>query len=308
MSRVTGGLLRVTPRANDDRPAPLVRDLNGASRATFVRVERALYLLAGFGALRRGQLEALLVGDTPLSPGSRRVVTYRVIVELRELELAQEIGFPGQPARASLGYTLTERGHRAYAARDPAYPTRRIRNAPSVMLLDHASALAETALLFGSAALAAGDVTLGWESDWEAVARIGPLPAVPDALVTLERSGWRARAFIEADRATEWYSAFALKVRRYVELYRGDAWRASLRVWPLILTVTTSDARARSLTRVAERVTRDEGASRITRAFRFVSLDELRERGPLARIWQVGAERMGILDERPSDAHGDATC
>jgi hypothetical protein len=78
-----------------------------------------------------------------------------------------------------------------------------------------------------TAALAEG-VELLWESDWEAVARLGRIVVIPDALVTVDHAGSRARAFIEADRATERHQAFAAKVRRYVDLYLRDDWRADL--------------------------------------------------------------------------------
>ena len=318
---VTKPLLRVTQGSSSDGPEHASFDLNTPSRVSSLRVERTLRLLAGFGALRRDQLESFLLSDATLTSGSRRVVTHRTLGELRERGLIQEVALPGRPSRASRGYALTEAGHRLYAARDAAYPRRRIRPAPSVVLLDHAAALAEIAIAFRDAALAARDIGLLWESDWEAVARIGSTAAIPDAFVTLERGGWLARAFVEADRSTEWYSAFGNKVRRYVELYRAEEWRAALATWPLVLTVTTSDAHARSLARVAERVARAEGGTRIARAFRCTSLDELHRRGPFGTIWRVGASgeataifdpksagRLGTLASAPLPAEGEQQC
>jgi hypothetical protein len=173
------------------------------------------------------------------------------------------------------------------------------------VLLEHAIALADAAIAFRDAAARATDIGLWWESDWEAVARIGSAIVIPDALVTLERQGWRTRAFIEADRATERESAFARKLRRYIELYRADVWRASFGAWPLILTVTTSDAHARSLCRLADRVTRSEGGASIAHAFRFASFDDLRVAGPLAPIWHVAArvDRCALLEPSAEDEH-----
>lgn len=102
---------------------------------------------------------------------------------------------------------------------------------------------------------------------------------------------------IEADRATEWHAAFTEKVRRYIDVYLRDDWRASLDMWPLILTITTSDVRVHSLAALAERVTLSEGGARITGSFRFAALDDLRTAGPFAPIWSVGgrSERLALL-------------
>lgn len=299
-------LLRVTARANDDGPQVAVLGRSAPARSHRARASRGLRLLAGFGALRRDQLEALLLGDLDLTAQSRRVATYRVIAELRERALVQDRGGVVAASR-STAYTLTLAGHRLYAASDPGYPRRRRSRTLSLMLLDHALALADIALAFSTASRQAGDTSLLWESDWEALARIGSAIVVPDALVSLERTGWRTRAFIEADRATEWQSAFASKVRRYIDLYRRDEWRRSMAAWPLVLTVTTSDAHARSLARLANRITADDGAARITRSFRFTSLEAIRVGGALAPIWYVdgSAEGTAILDASAADSHGD---
>lgn len=277
------------------------------ARSHRARASRALRLLAGFGALRRDQLEVLLLGDLDLTPQSRRVATYRVIAELRERALVQERGGVIAASR-STAYGLTLAGHRLYATSDPGYPRRRRSRTLSLMLLDHALALADIALAFGMASRQARDVSLLWESDWEALARVGSAVVLPDALVSFERDGWRTRAFIEADRATEWQSAFASKVRRYIDLYRRDEWRRSVATWPLILTVTTSDAHARSLARLANRITTSDGVGRITRSFRFSSLDAIRVSGALAPIWYVdgSAEGTAILEASAAHPHGDA--
>jgi hypothetical protein len=234
----------------------------------------------------------------PLSPPSRRVAAFRILGELRERGFVQAVALPGMVATAGAtrAYVLTTAGQRAYASEDGAYP-RRVRR-PSIVLLDHAVALADIALAFRDGAARAGDVDLSWEADWEIVHELGHTTVIPDAFVTLERGGWRTRAFIEADRATEREHAFANKVRRYVDLYRDDRWRSALGTWPLILTVTTSEQRARSLCRLAFRVAETEGGARIRQSFRFASLDELLRRSAFEEIWHVGlsAERGLILN------------
>jgi protein involved in plasmid replication-relaxation len=292
---VTRALLRVTREANNDATPDLISGGTSLPRNVHARAHAALGLLAGFRALRRAQLEAFLFTDDRLRPASRRVVAQRVLGHLRERGLVQGVASAGAAGtEGSRAYVLTAAGQRLYAAGDPTYPARRIR-APSTLLLEHAVALADIAIAFRDAALRAGDTDLWWESDWAALRRIGSTGVIPDALVTLERRGWRTRAFIEADRATERETAFARKLHRYIDLYRADDWRASFGAWPLILTVTTSDAHARVLCRLAHRVTLREGGSRIERAFRFASLAELRVAGPLAPIWHVA----GSVDREP---------
>jgi len=294
---VTAPLLRVARGGQNGAAAAASRERTAPARPSSSRLDATLRLLAAFRAVRRDQLEAFLFAGAPLTPPSRRVAAFRILGELRERGFVQAVVLPGTVATAGVtrAYVLTTAGQRAYAADDSAY-SRRVRR-PSIVLLDHAVALADIALAFRDGAARAGDVDLLWQADWEIVHDLGCTTVIPDAFVTLERGGWRTRAFIEADRATEREHAFANKVRRYVDLYRDDRWRSVLGIWPLILTVTTSEQRARSLCRLAVRVAEAEGGARIRQSFRFAPLDELRLRGAFEAIWHLGlgAERGLIL-------------
>lgn len=288
----TEPLVEVTAAANAGAPESRSGDLSAPRRD---RVLRALRLVAGFGALRRDQLEALLLGDERLTTASRRVLAYRTIAGLRDRALIEQLVVPGPVGEAVRASVLTASGQRLYAGLDASYP-RRARPV-SVVMLSHAIALADIAIAFRHGALRGGDISLVWESDWEAVAHVRSAAAIPDGFVTIERAGWRTRAFVEADRSTEWQRAFAEKVRRYVDLYLRDDWRASITTWPLVLTITTSSTHARSLARVARGVAVTSGVARIADAFRFTTMDELRTHGPFAPIWMVGerADRTEIL-------------
>jgi len=295
---VTAPLLRVTRRRGNDAAGAANRERTAPARTSSSRLNATLRLLAAFRAVRRDQLEAFLFAGVPLTPPSRRVAAFRILGRLRERGFVQAVVLPGTVATAGAtsAYVLTTAGQRAYAADDGAYP-RRVRR-PSIVLLDHAVALADIALAFRDGAARAGDIDLFWQADWEIVRELGCTTVIPDAFVTLECGGWRTRAFIEADRATEREHAFANKVRRYVHLYRDDGWRSVLGTWPLILTVTTSEQRARSLCRLAFRVAESEGGARIRQSFRFASQEELRPRGAFEEIWHAGpsAERGLILN------------
>jgi hypothetical protein len=298
---ITRPLLQVMAGEKTGASTRAFRDVSAPSRT--VRARDALRLIAAFQALRRDQLEALLLSGAGLKATSRRVLALGVLADLRERGLAEKVGLPGRGSVAKCAYVLTRAGQRAYAAHDPSYPRRRASRL-SVVMLDHAVMLADIALAFGAAAQSAGDVDLLWESDWEAVIRVGSSHVIPDALVALERGGWRTRAFVEADRSTERHQAFADKVRRYVQLYLRDDWRVSLGVWPLVLTITTSDAHARSLARLARDVANAEGGARIARAFRCSSFDAVCARGALGSIWHVGDRGDAVA---PLDDAADAT-
>jgi hypothetical protein len=294
---VTAPLLRVARRSDNDAEGNANSQRTAPARSSSSRLDATFRLLAAFRAIRRDQLERFIFADEAIAPPSRRVAAFRVLGELRERGFVQAVVLRGPVATAGAtrAYVLTTAGQRAYAAADSAYP-RRVRR-PSIVLLDHAVALADIALAFRDGAVRAGDIDLSWQADWEIVHELGCTTVIPDAFVTLERGGWRTHAFIEADRATEREHAFANKVRRYVDLYRDDRWRSVLGIWPLILTVTTSEQRARSLCRLAFRVAETEGGARIRQSFRFASLDELLRRSAFEEIWHMGlgAERGLIL-------------
>src|SRR5437870_11540765 len=200
---VTAQLLRVTRTSENDAATDANRQWTAPARTSSSRLDATLRLLAAFRAVRRDQLEAFLFAGVRPTPPSRRVAAFRILGELRERGFVQAVVLPGTVATAGATrtYVLTTAGQRAYAATDGGYP-RRVRR-PSIVLLDHAVALADIALAFRDGAARAGDVDLSWQADWEIVHDLACTTAIPDAFVTLERGGWRTRAFVEADRATE---------------------------------------------------------------------------------------------------------
>lgn len=302
-------LLRVTRRSNGDGPSVAILGGTALPRSVRTRAHLTLGLLAGFRALRFAQLQTFLFAEHPFTEESRRVVTQRVLRTLRDRGLAATMIVPDTSgAMVSRAYVLTGAGRRLYAASEKAYPARRLR-APGTALVAHALLLGDIALALRAHALGLGDLDLIWEADWAAVARLGANGVIPDAFVTLERGGWRVRAFIEADRSTEHDAAFTRKILRYIRLYLADDWRARLRTWPLVLTVTTSEERAQRLAELAHATVRAESVTRIAQGFRCTSLEQLQRDGPLAPIWHVAgsAERWPLcelLDE--NDGYSEA--
>jgi hypothetical protein len=125
---------------------------------------------------------------------------------------------------------------------------------------------------------------------------------VPDARLVYTTEAWRLDAFVEVDLATEGTRFYTAKIRRYVDLYRGGAWRSHLPTWPAVLTITPTEHRATALRVAAESVLALH-ADRVARAtkFAFAFLDDLvGPSGPLGAIWQV-AGREGLLRLIPED-------
>ena len=90
----------------------------------------------------------------------------------------------------------------------------------------------------------------------------------------------------------------------YLEAYRAGRWRERLTVWPLVLTVTPTLARATALRRVTEDVLeRDRDRQRLAAVeFDFAALGDLQApEGPLGAIWQI-AGRVGRHALIPAEA------
>ena len=161
--------------------------------------------------------------------------------------------------------------------------------------MGHGLMCAEVALAFRQAARSnPGHELLDWECDWQAFERLGAKLVVPDAHLVYSTAEWILDAFIEVDLATEGSRVFAWKIRRYLDLYRGGTWRKNLKVWPIVLTIAPSSARARILRRVTETVlARELFRERLMRAmeFSFTTLDDvLGLGGPLGTIWSVAGK------------------
>jgi hypothetical protein len=270
----------------------------------------ALRYVGTFRFLTPAQVEEFVLGASMLTAGSREVVTRRILRRLRTRQLvttnALLAGEPdGMPTR--IAYFLTSSGRRLFAALEPDLPRWRPR-VQGTFLLAHALMVAEIALAFRRHARANPTDVLTWECDWQVVESLGRLPVVPDARITYETGRQRIHAFIEADRGSERTRYFGRKIQRYIDLYLGGQWRERLPVWPLVLTVVPTEARARELRRASETVLEARpAASRVSRAFRFTSLDALRGMtGPFGEIWHV-AGRSGLfpfIDEPTTAAAG----
>jgi len=214
------------------------------------RETEAVRLLALHRFLTRPQLEALLLSESTHTPRSRQVVTWRLLARLqrRGLVAATPRQTGGPVAGSTLpGYFLTAGGLRLAATCYPDLPARRpARRAP--FLFAHSVLATEVELAFRRAAAAHEDHGLElWEAEWQLALRLGKSAVVPDARLVYRFGRRRLHLFVEADLGTEGTRFFARKMTRYLDLYRSGAWRAFMRIWPLILAVTLTEARAASL-------------------------------------------------------------
>lgn len=268
--------------------------------------------LSGFRYLTEPMIDDFLFGASSFTPLSRQVITRRVLNRLKRkgliLETPRVVGPAGGPAR--LVYFLTAKGYNLARALNLGLPSRQP-NLRGTSLMGHELVCAEVALAFRRAARSnPGHELLDWECDWQAFERLGAKLVIPDAHLVYSTSKWILDAFIEVDLATEGSRVFAWKIRRYLDLYRGGTWRKNLKVWPVVLTIAPSSARARILRRVTETVlAADPRRERLMRAteFSFTTLEEiLGLAGPLGRIWSV-AGRSLLHPLFRADAEADAS-
>jgi Replication-relaxation len=249
--------------------------------------------LSGFRYLTEPMVEEFPFGGSAFTPLSQQVITRRVLGRLKRkgliLETPRLVGPTGGTAR--LVYFLTAKGYNVARSLNPGLPSRQP-NLRGTSLMGHGLLCAEVALAFRRAARSnPGHELLDWECDWQTAERLGAKLVVPDAHLVYSTKEWILDAFIEVDLATEGSRVFAWKIRRYLDLYRGGGWIKHVRVWPRILTIAPTQARARILRRVTETVVEAqlfrERLKRST-AFGFTTLEDLLgSNGPLGEIWSV---------------------
>ena len=190
------------------------------------------------------------------------------------------------------GYFLTTPGLRLAATFYPDLPVRRpARRAP--FLFAHSVMATDVELAFRRTARGCQGHELElWECDWQIAMKLGGKTVIPDARFVYRLREALLRAFVEVDLGTEGTRFFARKVDRYIHLYRDGAWRALLPRWPVVLTVTPTEARAVSL---CEATTAALGRSPFTSRgmlFKFCAIETLRgETGALAALWHVAGEK-----------------
>ncbi|MDP9280694.1 MAG: replication-relaxation family protein [Chloroflexota bacterium] len=177
-------------------------------------------------------------------------MTWRILGRLQRhaLVAATPRQMGGAVAGSTLpGYFLTTSGLRLAATFYPDLPARRPpRRAP--FLFAHSVMATDVELAFRRTVrrCPAHELEL-WECDWQIAMRLGSKAVIPDARLVYRFGTSRLHAFVEVDLRTEGTRFFGRKVERYVRLYRDGAWTAFLRVWPVVLTITPTDARAASL-------------------------------------------------------------
>ena len=190
------------------------------------------------------------------------------------------------------GYFLTSPGLRLAATFYPDLPVRRpARRAP--FLFAHSVMATDIELAFRRAARGRQGHELElWECDWQIAMKLGGKTVIPDARFVYRLSEALVRAFVEVDLGTEGTRFFAHKVDRYIHLYRDGAWRGFLRRWPLVLTVTPTEARAASLCEATAAALRRSPFTSRGMLFKFCAIETLRgESGALAALWHVAGEK-----------------
>ena len=261
----------------------------------------AVRLIAVHRFITRPQLEELLFAGESLTTRSRQVLAWRVLGDLKRegyvRATPRQLG--GISGGSSLpAYFLTASGLRVAATIIPDLPKRRPARR-AAFLAPHSLITTEIELVFRRAAAIGADQRLEiWEADWQLAMRVGGRAVIPDARLAYRVGAWRNHMFIEADLGTEGTRFFARKIGRYVDLYAGGSWREFLPVWPKVVTVTLTAARAASLHRATEALLISHSPYASARlSFLFVSLDELRAGGITTPCRVANArERRPLLD------------
>lgn len=266
------------------------------------REREVLTLLARFRFLTRRQIQAFLFeSKNNTKPLSAEVMTLRLTKRLLDKGLISRTNRGvGGPAGGSTSfvYFLTHDG-------GDAVPISLGRRAipRGTFLLRHSLAAGEVVLAFmRSAAASAGHALVEVATDWECAERLGHGVIVPDLFLTYATLREEILAFVEVDLGTAGSRFFRRKIDRYLALHRSATWEKTLGIWPVVLTVTPTDARARLLRGVTERaLAADPGTARVTE-FAFTSLPRLAEHGPLAAVWEIagGSGRVGLLAKAAS--------
>lgn len=264
--------------------------------------------MAAFRYLTGSQIAEFVFDGSAVSPRCREIMTWRLLGVLRRRGLIgstpRMVGGPGGGS-ARLPYHLTTAGYRFARSLSAAVPERRPKS-PGTFLIRHGLMTAEVALAFRRAArLHPGHELIDWQRDWQAAMPLGGSVLVPDAYLEYDFPK-HILAFLEVDMGGEGTPFFARKIRRYLDLYRSGGWRSRLPLWPLILVVTETDARATQLRDVTEAVCESQ-----TRAywlvrppeFDFASVsDPIGPAGPLGEIWHVAGRAGRKTLTPPADA------
>jgi len=281
------------------------------------RETHALLHLARYRYLTRSQLQDFLFESSLMVRASQEVVSQRILRRLTAERLVVAVSRPsaelgGSTARRA--YVLTRAGYARAAALGPGLPAWRpaLR---STLQLSHGLVTADVALTIRRAARATrGHAVLEWELDRAAAARLGSSSVIPDAFLVYATLACELHACVEIDLDTERPTVFAEKIRHYLDLYRNGTWRTAVRAWPVVATITPTEARARTLHRTTEAVLAAEpDAERMRKVTEFDVAplsDVLGSLGPFGAIWRVagrtGLHRL-IPEELRAEAGDDAT-
>lgn len=257
--------------------------------------------LARLRYLSAAQLGEFLFAGFAVTARSRFVMTHRVLTSLRRRGLAlMTARMFGGPTDGTLYpvYCLTSAGRRIARTRYPALPAWRLKS-PGTLLIRRAIAIADVLLAFRGAARAHDDHELeSWECDWQAAARLGSSTVSPEAYLVYRAAQRRIHFLLEVDLGSDHTLEVGRRFRRYVDLCDAASWRARLAVWPLVLVLAETEARATQLRRVCELVASGPRRRAAAASFRFAAVADVTADASVDReIWQiVGSDaRMSLV-------------
>jgi hypothetical protein len=251
------------------------------------RDRQVLTLIARLRFVQRPQLQALLYSDRNPNDHSAAVMTRRTLGRLRQHQLVASLeprvgGAVG--GSTSPIHFLTRTGAQALAVESERAP----RPPRGTLLVRHALATADVVVALQRHARLHED-ELGWQTDREVGAELGPLPVLPDLYVTYATRTLELHAFVEVDLGSEGSRILAEKTAKYLDTWHAGRVQEQLGLWPVVAWVVPNDARAGVMLRTIEEVlaTRDDDAARGTEFACTTFADLEHGGGPRNAIWHV---------------------
>lgn len=240
------------------------------------RDRRILTTIGDFKLLRADQIERLFFSEQRSLDAATRHCR-RTMVQLCELGLLARLERRIGGVRAGSSghvYTIAPAGRRLLAHwNNQERPSNRGLHEPGLRFVEHTLEIAELHVRLHEADRNRAADLLGFDPEpacWRAYTSLtGAAQTLkPDAFVRLGLDEWEERCFVEVDLATEGRGALARKLRAYLDYYKSGREQAADGVFPRVVWLTSTSARARLIKKTA-----DEQAT-VTGLFTVAVLDD----------------------------------
>lgn len=240
---------------------PASTDVSRLARRLSDRDRRILTTVAELKLMRSDQIERLFFHEqTSAESGARHC--RRTLTQLCELgvlaRLERRIGGVRAGSSGHI-YTLAPAGRRLLAHwNSEERPSNRGVHEPGLPFVEHTLQITELHVRLHEAHRHGVVELLGFEGEpaaWRSYtsATGAAVTVKPDAYIRLGLDEWEERCFVEVDLATEGRGALARKMRAYADYYKTGREQADDGVFPRVVWLTTTAARARLIQTTADK-------------------------------------------------------